>query len=85
MPTLRTSTTIDTTVGAPTTNTTAEAGSTMPADSLLHLGEGSNADAYAFPTEAAEKKRDAKRAAKAAGAEIVVKKKPKKIEDQYDD
>ena len=39
----------------------------------------------AYPTEAAEKKRDAKRAAKAAGTEIVVKKRPKKVQDHFDD
>jgi hypothetical protein len=39
----------------------------------------------AYPTDSAEKKRDAKRAAKAAGKEIIVKKRPKNIEDHHDD
>jgi hypothetical protein len=39
----------------------------------------------AYPTEAAEKKRDAKRAAKAAGTEVKTKKRPKKIQDHFDD
>ena len=39
----------------------------------------------AFPTDAAEKKRDAKRAAKAAGMEWTVKKKLKHVEEHYDD
>ena len=39
----------------------------------------------AFPTDSAEKKRDAKRAAKAAGEDWVVNKRPKFIEDHKDD
>ena len=38
-----------------------------------------------YPTDAAEKKRDAKRAAKAAGKEIKVKERPKHIHDHFDD
>ena len=44
-----------------------------------------SAQAEAYPTEAAEKKRDAKRAAKAAGKEVKVKKRPKNIQDHFDD
>ena len=39
----------------------------------------------AFPTDAAEKKRDAKRAAKAAGIEWTVQTKKKFVEEHYDD
>ena len=39
----------------------------------------------AFPTDAAEKKRDRKRAAKERGEEIVVNTRPKKVEEHYDD
>ena len=39
----------------------------------------------AFPTDAAEKKRDRKRAAKERSEEIVVNTRPKKVEEHYDD
>ena len=41
--------------------------------------------ASAFPTDAAERKRDAKRAAKAAGTELEVRKMKKHVETHYDD
>ena len=46
---------------------------------------GQTGDVQAFPTDAAEKKRDAKRAAKAAGIEWTVKSKNKFVEEHYDD